>query len=93
MYNITKEQEDIAKAYPKAKADGETRTAVQYVYYLAPEFIDYGNTGWIEMQNTDSELFELGIVHHNNVQKIPPKDFQRMFNNREISDRGLIVIK
>jgi len=91
MYNITKEQEGIAKEHPKAK--GDIRMVVRYVYYLAPEFIDFGKTDWIQLQNSDPELFDLGVIHHSNVQKIAPKDFQRMFNNRVISDHGLIVIK
>jgi hypothetical protein len=60
------------------------------VYYLAPQYV----TNDIHSLHTqDLELFELAIIHNENVRKMSPTNFQEYFNNGTISDEGYIVIK
>jgi len=64
-----------------------------YVYYLNPKAIQESETDWLHLQETDRELFELGVIHHEKTRRFHPKEFQTRFNMAMISTDGLIVIK
>jgi hypothetical protein len=61
-----------------------------YIYYLAPEYI---TNDIHSLHVSDLELFELAIIHHENVKKLNPRAFMLEFNASYISDEGYIVIK
>jgi hypothetical protein len=68
----------------------ETKDNMLYVYYLAPQYITDEIT---RMFLVDLELFELAIIHHDDVDKMKPSAFQMLFNDGVISDEGYIVIR
>lgn len=65
-------------------------TSFIMVYYLAPEYVTGGIHRLLE---EDDDLFELAIIHHDDVDKMRPQDFQQRFNDGVISDEGYIIIK